>query len=174
MFFLKLLSKFIKVLRSAASPSQIAWGFALGAIVGLTPFWSLHNFIVFILLIVLHVNGSSAVLAFTICSFFAWVFDPIFHAIGFTVLVRVSVLESVWTALYNLPIAPLTRFNNTVVMGSLLCSLVLLAPNYFLFKWFVIRYRTSWNETIQRWKITQMLKANKLIQFYFKVREMKG
>ena len=37
MFALKLLSKFIKVLRSAASPNQIAWGFALGAILGLTP-----------------------------------------------------------------------------------------------------------------------------------------
>ena len=53
MIFLKLIGKFISVLRSAASPNQIAWGFALGMIPGLTPINALHNLAVLILIIVL-------------------------------------------------------------------------------------------------------------------------
>ncbi len=133
MIVLKLLGKFIKVLRSAASPKQIAWGFALGAIPGLTPLNSLHNAVVLILLIILNVNITSAILAFLIYSLIAWIFDPLFHTIGYFLLVDIAALKSMLTALYNAPIAPLTRFNNTVVMGSFVSSLILLMPNFLLF-----------------------------------------
>ncbi|RKY75880.1 DUF2062 domain-containing protein [candidate division KSB1 bacterium] len=172
MFALKLLSKFIKVLRSAASPNQIAWGFALGAILGLTPLWRLHNLVVLVLLIVLNINVTSAMLAFALFSFFAWLLDPLFHSIGYFVLVKLTFLTPLWTSLYNAPIAPFTRFNNTITMGSLLLSLVLLVPNYLLFKRFVIRYRDSWNEKIQKWKITKILQGSKLVKFYLKIRNL--
>ncbi|HDI52057.1 DUF2062 domain-containing protein [candidate division KSB1 bacterium] len=172
MFALKLLSKFIKVLRSAASPNQIAWGFALGAILGLTPLWRLHNLVVLVLLIVLNINVTSAMLAFALFSFFAWLLDPLFHSIGYFVLVKLTFLTPLWTSLYNAPIAPFTRFNNTITMGSLLLSLVLLVPNYLLFKRFVIRYRDSWNKKIQKWKITKILQGSKLVKFYLKIRNL--
>ena len=172
MFLIKLLSKFVKVLRSAESPNQIAWGFALGVILGLTPLWSLHNLVVIALIICLRVNISAAMLAFVIFSFFSWLLDPLFHAVGFGVLVQIPFLQPVWTVLYNLSVAPFTRFNNTVVMGSLLCSLVLMIPNYFLFKAFVIRYRESWSVTIQKWKIVQILKGSKIVRFYLKIKDM--
>ena len=172
MFALKLLSKFIKVLRSAASPNQIAWGFALGTILGFTPLWSLHNLVVLVLLIVLNVNITSAMLTFALFSFFAWLLDPLFHTIGYFVLVEITALTPMWTSLYNAPIAPFTRFNNTIVIGSLLFSLVLLVPNYLLFKWFVVRYRDSWNEKINKWKITKVLQGSKLVKFYLKIRNL--
>ena len=53
MFALQILSKLVKVLRSAASPRQIAWGFALGTIWGFTPLFSLHNLVVLVLVMVL-------------------------------------------------------------------------------------------------------------------------
>lgn len=172
MFFLKLLSKFIKVLRSAASPNQIAWGFALGAVLGLTPFLSMHNLVIVVILIIFNVNISAALLAFALFSFFAWLLDPLFHSVGFAVLVQVSFLKPLWISLYNSPIAPFTRFNNTIVIGSLLCSLALLCPNYLFLKWFVVNYRSSWNKTVQKWKITQILKGNKIVKFYFKIRKL--
>lgn len=174
MFFLKILSKFVKVLRSNASPNQIAWGFALGAILGLTPFWSLHNLFLIILIILLKINISAALLGLVLFGFIALLLDPLFHFLGFYVLVQIPFMESIWTTLYNLPIAPFSRFNNTVVMGSLLCSLILLVPNYFLFKIFVIRYRESWAEKIQKWKIVQVLKGSKLVRFYLKVKNIGG
>jgi uncharacterized protein (TIGR03546 family) len=174
MIFLKLLSKFIGVLRSAASPNQIAWGFALGTIPGLTPLNALHNLGVLVLLIILNVNIASATLALAIFSLIAWMLDPLFHAIGYIVLVQIPFLQSLWTDLYNAPIAPLTRFNNTVVMGSLLVSLVLLVPNYFLFRAFVLRYRESWNAKIAKWKIVQIMKGSNLVKLYFKIRGMEA
>jgi uncharacterized protein (TIGR03546 family) len=172
MFFLKVISKLLKALRSADSPRQIAWGFALGAIPGLTPFWSLHNLIIVALIIILKVNISAALLAWMLFSFFAWLLDPLFHALGFAVLVKISFLESIWTSLYNAPVAPFTRFNNTVLMGSLVCSLILLVPNYWLFKGFVLRYRESWDQKIQKWRIVQILKGSKIVRLYVKLKDM--
>lgn len=174
MIFLKLLSKFIKVLRSEASPNQIAWGFALGAVPGLTPPGSLHNLFVLILIILLRINLAAAILSFALFSVFAWIFDPFFDSLGFTLLVRISALQGLWTDLYNAPVAPLFRFNNTVVMGSLLVSLLLVPVNYFWFKWFVRRYRESWNARIEKWKIVRVLKGSKIVGVYRKIRHMEA
>ncbi|MBN1349800.1 TIGR03546 family protein [candidate division KSB1 bacterium] len=170
MFILQLVSKFIKILNSDASPNQVAWGFALGTILGFTPLMAFHNLIVVVLLIILRVNIASAMLSFALVKLFAWALDPLFHRVGFFVLTDIAALQSFWTSLYNAPIAPFTRFNNTIVMGSLLISLVLLVPNYIWFKWFIRRYRESWNEKVKKWKITKVLLGNKLVQFYFKLK----
>lgn len=172
MIFLKLLGKFIKVLQSNESPNQIAWGFALGSIAGLTPLTVLHNLLVLFLIIILKVNIAAAVLALLIYSLIAWVFDPVFHTLGFVLLIEFSALESFWTTLYNAPVAPLSKFNNTVVLGSLVVSLMLLPVNYWIFKSFVRRYRESWRDKIQKWKVTKMLMGSKIARFYFKIREM--
>ena len=172
MIIIKLISKFIKVLSSAASPNQIAWGFALGAIPGLTPLNSLHNLVVLVLLIILNVNISSALFALLIYSIFAWMLDPVFHSIGYYVLSDIPALTSMWTSLYNAPIAPLTRFNNTVVMGSFLVALAMILPNYFLFKWFVRRYRETWNEKIKKWKITKAIMGSKIVRLYLKFKDV--
>jgi len=174
MIFLKLISKFIKVLRSGASPNQIAWGFALGTIPGLTPLACLHNLFVLILIIIFKINLAAATMALALFSFIAWIFDPFFHNLGFIILVRISALQNPWTELYNAPVAPLSFFNNTVVMGSLVTAIVLLLPNYFFFKWFVRRYRDSWNAKIDKWKIVKVLKGSKLVKVYTKIRRLEA
>ena len=172
MVILKIIGKFIKVLRSSAAPAQIAWGFALGSIIGLTPLRNLHNLLVVILIVILNVNISAAMLAFLVYSLFAWLLDPLFHSIGYVVLVNIAALQPLWTSLYNATIAPFMRFNNTVVMGSVLFSLIALAPNYFAFKWFVKRYRESWSEKIKKWKITKMMMGSKIVKYYLKIRDL--
>ena len=64
MIVLKFLSKLFKALRSGDSPGQLAGGFALGMIIGLTPLWSLHNLLVVILIIIIKVNISMAPVIF--------------------------------------------------------------------------------------------------------------
>ncbi|MCJ7812630.1 TIGR03546 family protein [bacterium] len=174
MFLLKILSKLLKALRSADSPNQLAWGFALGGILGLTPLLNLHNVLVILLILVLRVNIAAAVLSFMLFSLVAWICDPVFHTVGFGLLVQVPFLQSIWTALYNAPVLPLSRFNNTVVLGSLFCSLILLFPNYFLFRWMIVQYRQQWNVAIQKWRLVQLFKGSKLIQFYHKVKFLGG
>ncbi|MBN1895251.1 TIGR03546 family protein [bacterium] len=174
MIFIKLFSKLIKILKSGDSPSQIAWGFALGSIPGLTPLFCLHNAAVLFLLLVLNVNFGAALLALAVFSLFAWLLDPMFHAVGYWALAQIPALQPLWTSLYNAPVAPLTRFNNTVVMGSFLVSLVLLLPVFFLFRALVLKYRNSWDDKIEKWKIVKAVKASKFYDLYMKVKGLEG
>lgn len=171
MIIFKIFSKFIKALRSNDTPEQIAWGIALGTILGLTPFFTLQNIILIIFIVLIKVNLSAVIFSFILYSLIGYMLDPVFHALGFFVLVNVDFLQPMWIWLYNLPVAPFTRFNNTVVIGSLIIALILLIPHYLFFKRVVIKYRTSWNSAIQKWKITKIIKGNKLVRFYFKLRD---
>jgi uncharacterized protein (TIGR03546 family) len=171
MLILKYLAKIIKILRSAASPNQIAGGFILGMVFGLTPLWSLHNLVIFILVVILNVNISMVIFSFVICSGFAYIFDPQFHDLGYYLLVDVSALKGLWTSMYNIPIIALSKFNNTVVMGSLVCSILLMLPVFFLVKFGVIAYREKIDARIQKLKIVQALKSSKLYGIYEKIRD---
>jgi uncharacterized protein (TIGR03546 family) len=172
MIFLKLLSKLISILRSADSASGIAWGFALGAVLGLTPFLGLHTAIVVLLICVLQVNVTAAIFAWLLFSAAAWALDPVFHSLGYFALTGIPALQPVWTDLYNTTFAPLTRFNNTVMMGSLIAGLLLLIPNFLLFRAFVVKYRDSWNAKIQKWKVVQALNASGFVRTLVKIRGM--
>lgn len=171
MFFLQFISKFIKVMRAGASPAQIAGGFALGALIGFMPFFSLQSAVIFCLLFLLNVNLSAATLAIFVFSFGAFLLDPFFHDLGFYLLTGMQALQGVWTKLYNMPVAPLTRFNNTVVMGSFAGGLVLLAPIYFGMKKLVVAYREGLEAKIKKWKIVQVITGSKLWQWYERLRD---
>lgn len=161
MFILKLVRKLLKALRSDSSPKQLAWGFAMGLILGLTPFWNIHNAVILILIIILHVNIGTAILSFLVFSGFAYLFDPIFHSLGYYLLTQVGFFNNIWRSFYNNPVIVFTRYNNTVVLGSLLSALVLFIPVYFSFKKFVYFYRDKLEPKIQKWKIVKIIKGTK-------------
>ena len=50
--------------------------------------------------------------------------DPITHKLGANLLSS-NLLESSWAYLYQLPLVPWTRFNNTVVCGNLALALII-------------------------------------------------
>jgi len=174
MILFKLLGKLIKALKSADSPRQMAWGFALGAFLGLIPLNTLFTMTTFLVLLIFRVNFASAMLSFAVYSAFAYLIDPLFHQLGFFLLAQTAFLKPFWTLIYNIPIAPLSRFNNTVVMGSFISGLILFVPNYLLFRGFVVRYRESWNEKIGQWKIVQLLKGSALVKLYTKAKMIGG
>jgi len=172
MFGLKLIAKLFKVLRSGESPGKIAGGFILGMLIGLTPIWSLHNLVVLILLIIINVNLGMAIFSFLLFSGFAYVFDPMFHSLGFWILVDIPALKGLWMSMYNTPVIALSKFNNTVVMGSLVVSLILLLPAFFAAKWFVVFYREHIDAKMQKLKIVQVIKGSKIYNLYEKIRNI--
>jgi len=172
MFVLEFLTKLIKILRPEISPNQIAWGFVLGMILGLTPFWSLHNLLVVILIIILKVNLATALFSFGIFSAIAYLIDPLFHSFGYYLLVDLQDLNSFWTWLYNVPILALSKFNNTVVMGSLVSSLIMMIPVYFLIKIGIVNYREKIDSKIANWKFFKIIKGTKVYSFYEKIRDL--
>lgn len=174
MFPLQFIGKLIKILHSGASPGQIAGGFILGMILGLTPFLSLHNLLVVLIIILLNVNIAVAIFSFAIFSGFAYLLDPLFHSFGYILLVDLTFLHGFYTWLYNMPVVALTNFNNTVVMGSLISSIILLIPVFFLVKSGVIRYRSTVLQRMEKWKVVKAVKGTKVYEWYSKYAEWRS
>lgn len=170
MFGLEILAKLFKILRAEDTPNQIASGFFLGMIIGLTPFLTVHNFIIIILICILKVNIGSAVFSFIIFSGLAYLFDPLFHSLGYYVLVDLEFLRGFFITLYNIPIIALSRYNNTVVMGSLVVSIILILPVFFFMKFFVSYYREHIDAKLQKLKIVQIVKSSKFYKIYEKIK----
>jgi uncharacterized protein (TIGR03546 family) len=172
MFWLKLVTNFIKILREGQTPAQVAGGFALGSILGLSPMLTLQGLLVWLVILVLDVNLSAATFSLGLFALIAYIFDPIFHWFGYFLLVDVGVLKGLWTTLYNAPITPLTRFNNTVVMGSFVTALILFMPIYFGMKKFVIAYRATLGVKMHKLKIYQIIDRSSLVQWYKRLRNL--
>lgn len=167
MFILQYFSKLIKIIRSAASPSQIAGGFILGMIIGISPsIFTLTNLFWVLLLIILNVNIATAIFSFAIFSGIAYLADPAFHSLGYYLLVDVTFLKNLWTALYNAPLIPYSRFNNTVVLGSFVTGLILMIPLFYGVKFLVVKYREKYEPRLQNWKWMKLLKSSQIYQMY--------
>ena len=174
MFWLNIVAKFIKVLRAGETPRQIAAGFGFGYLIGLMPFWTLQGILLFFVMFLLNINLAAGTLAIVICSISAYLLDPIFHHLGYFILAQIPALHGFWETLYNLPVAPLTRFNNTVVMGSLVVGLISVFPVYLAMKKFVISYRSGLEERIKKWKVVQLILGSKIYQWYEKISNLGG
>jgi len=171
MFSLQLVSNFIKVLRAGRTPKQIAGGFMLGVLAGFSPLLTLQGIALWLIILTLDVNLSAVLLAFTLSALVVYLLDPLFHEFGYFLLVNLDALRPFWIALYNAPFAPLTRFNNTLVLGSLVGGIVLSPGVYFGIKNFVVAYRTHLGSRIEKWKIYQVLSKNAFVKWYQKIRD---
>lgn len=172
MFFLQFISKFLKVLRAGESPPLVAAGFTMGFIVGLSPFLTLQNILILVIAFLTKVNLASLFFAMFVFGFFAFLLDPFFHNLGYYVLATLDALHPTWTTLFNVPLLPWSRFNNTVVMGSLLCGLALAVPMYFLSKKGIISYRETLAPKIENSKWIKAIKGSTLFKWYVKIRDL--
>ncbi len=170
---LKYVAKLLKALSSEASPNQLAGGFILGMIIGLTPVVSVHNLVILVLIIILKVNIGMAILAFLIFSGIAYLADPLFHSFGIWILENDG-LQDTWTSMYNNELWAITKFYNTVVIGSFISALVLCIPMFPLTKIGVIQYRKHIHEKVMKTKFAKALKGTKLYSVYQTVARVRG
>jgi len=173
MIWIKFLSKLIKVLNKGASPRQISGALAMGAIIGLTPSF-LIGICVFFLVLLVNVNISMAILSMAVFKLLAYAADPLAHELGYFLLVKAEPLKPLWTALYNAPFVPFTKFNNTVVMGSFAIGLLLFLPLFFLGAKFVTVYRSHLMQKVQNYKLVRILKTSKIYKFYENIRDFRS
>lgn len=159
---LKQLFALIKLLHSDNGTSSIAWGVSMGFILGMTPAFSLQTILVFMLLFIFRIQIGAAFLAAFFFKFIAFFLDPLFNSIGMAVL-EMDSLHGLFTELYNMPIVPLTRFYNTIVMGSGVVSICLIPVVFVASKILIAKYRTS---VVERVKDTKYWKAFKATGFY--------
>ena len=170
---LSILAKLLSILNSETAAWQISLAFCFAMVAGLTPLFNIHNLLVLFLTLIIRVNLSSFIFAFVLFSGLSFILDPLFHGLGNVILSAAS-LQDMWTSFYNNPFIRLTRFNNTVVMGSFASSLLLFIPAFFLFKFLVEKYRNTVLEKIRNTKFMQLLKASKFYKVYEKVSYFRG
>ena len=119
----------LKALITEATPNQLAWGFALGVLIGLVPKGNLIAISLGIILAASRANLGVAAATILACSFLSPMLDPASDVVGGWLLSHPD-LQSMWTSLYNKPLMPWTDFNNTVVLGSLTIGVLALYPLY--------------------------------------------
>ena len=162
---IKLIQSLVGALHSEGTPGQLAAGIALGSILGLTPLLNIHNAIVFAAIVLLNVSFAGGLLGWALFVPVGFILDPLFDWIGHALLLAPS-LRGLWTSLYNTPIVPLTNFNNTVVLGSLVFALLLFVPLFFATRWAVARYRATIGERVRRSKFYRAVMASKIYNVY--------
>lgn len=166
MFLLKLIQKLVQTLNSDGTPAQVAAGMALGSALGLTPLLNLHNFIILLIVFVFRVSFPAVLLGSIVFAPIGFLLDPWFDRIGTALLTDASVLIPTWTSLYNMPVVPLSNYNNTVVLGSLVGWLILLVPIYLLSRIGVAQYRKHIYERFKNHKAVKAIKASKVYNLY--------
>jgi uncharacterized protein (TIGR03546 family) len=162
---LKLIQSLIKTLHSEGTPGQVAAGMALGSALGLTPLMNVHNLVIFALIVILNVSFGGGMLGWALFVPLGFILDPLFHAIGLSLLQSPS-LRPLWTDLYNTPLIPYTNFNNSIVLGSVVGWLALAVPIFFAARYGVARYRATIGERVRQSKLYKAVTASQVYNWY--------
>ncbi len=170
---LRLLARLLKALNSESEPGQISLALCFSMICGLTPLFSPHNLIVLFLALLLRVNLSGFLVGLAVFSGISYALDPLFHRIGLALLTAEN-LEGLWTSLYNTTFFRLDRFNNSIVMGSLVVSLIAFIPGYILFNSLIRAYRERVMEWVRKSRVAVAIKSSKFYQIYRTVSDWRG
>lgn len=169
---LKQLFAFIKLLNSDTGNISLALGMTCGFILGMTPVLSLHSLLVFLILFFFRIQiGAALVMAFFF-KFVAFLLDPAFDFVGSKVLEMES-LQGIFTTLYNMPLIPYTRFNNSIVMGSAVVTFALSPVVYILSQYFIAKYRELVVARFKETKVWKAVEATKFYQWYYKYDQYK-
>ena len=139
---LKQLFALINLLNSDTGTNQIAAGFTCGLILGFSPMLSLQALLVFVCLFLFRIQIGAALASAFFFAFVAWIFDPVSDAIGAAIL-EMEALRPLFTTMYNMPLAPLTRFYNSVTMGAGVVSLALAPLVFFGSRRLILAYRAT-------------------------------
>jgi uncharacterized protein (TIGR03546 family) len=162
----KLIQSIFKALHSEGTPGQVAAGIALGSILGLTPLLNLHNAVVFGLIVMLNVSFPGAMLGWAFFTPIGFLLDPVFDAVGHALLLDATVLRPLWTKVFNVPVLPLTNFDNTIVLGSFVSSVALLVPVYVGARVGVVRYRDTIGARVRASRWYKAVTASKVYNVY--------
>ena len=165
---LGMLANLLKVLNSDASPGQVSLGFAFALFIGLTPFLSLHNVIILLLVFVIRVNLSAFFLGCALFSLVAFGVDPLSISLGQSLLESPN-LNDFWVGLYQSDFWRATKFNHTLLLGSLTIATLLFVPVFIVLRVLINVYRERFMAWFEKLKISKLIKASKFYKLYEKL-----
>lgn len=159
-WFIKPLRLLANTLRDTSSYRRIAYGIAVGMVVGLVPKDNLTAVLLGMIMFSLRINLAAALGSAMLFSWIGVLADPLSNRIGFYLLTA-SNLQTFWAWLYQQPLMAWTGFHDTTVLGSLILGLWLFYPVYRIskqqIKRLLDRYGEAMTERMARYKVYQFL-----------------
>lgn len=141
----------------------------LGAVLGLTPLLSAHNLVTLAVIMLFDVSIGGAMIGLLVFTPVGFLLDPLFDSVGLWLL-QSPALEGLWTSLYNVPVIPLSNFNNSVLLGSLVVWAVAAGPIYLAARVGVLKYRATLGARVQRSRWYRAIIASKAYNVYRMIR----
>ena len=166
----KLLAKMFNALSSNTAPGAIAHAFACGLVLGFIPKNNLLWYILFIFILFLNIQRATFSLCIILGALVAPLFDNYFNSMGFAILTYEK-LYPVYRYLLDIPFVAFTKFNNTMVMGSLAWGVILYIPMYIIVRVVVFLWRKYLGDAVRKMKVVKIFKQIPLIQ---RISNMKG
>lgn len=160
-----LLVKLFKALNSDSSPWQLAFGFAFGMVMGLTPLLGLHSLLLLFIVLFFRVNVSGFLVSWAAFSLLAMPMSLMFSNLGEGLLLNEG-LHSIWTALYSSYLGQLSQFYHTLTLGSLLVSVIFFPLVLIGGKKLIEQYRQRFMQWLNQWRIVQFIKGTHFYQLY--------
>lgn len=139
---LKYLVNLLKAFNANVKPSQIANSFCIGLILGFMPKNNLLWYILLVFFAFVRINKPGYFIMMIVGSCLAPLADSLFDKVGYAVL-TFSPFENFYAWLLDVPFVGFTRFNNTIVCGSLISGIICYIPLYILM-YFIIKAWRKW------------------------------
>ena len=147
--------KLLKALGANSKPSQIANSFCIGFILGVMPKNNLLWWLVFVFFMFVRINKAGYFIMMLLGAFVSPYLNPTFHKIGEFVLTY-EPLVPVYSKLLEIPFVGFTRFNNTIVCGSLVAGIIAYIPLYIFMLVFIWVWRKWIAPFFNRSKVVKM------------------
>ncbi len=147
--------KLLKALNANVNPAEIAHAFSLGLLLGFLPKDNLLWYLIFVFVLFIRINKPMYLIMVLIGSALSPALDSLFDVTGCFIL-TLDGLQGLFRTLVEIPFVAFTKFNNSVVMGALVCGIVLYIPVYFLGRLFVASWRKYLTPIMRHSKIAKI------------------
>lgn len=165
---LKPLVKFMKALNGNVKPGQIANAFCLGLVMGFMPKTNALWYLLFIFFMFFRFNKGGYLLMTALGSLAAPPLDALFDKVGYAFLTWPK-LTPVFAKWIDIPFVGFTRFNNTIVAGSLVCSVAAYIPFFVIFVLLIKVWRRYATPLINNSRIAKALYQTPMIASIIKM-----
>lgn len=169
----KYVSKLLKALNSNAHPGDVAHAVSLGLVLALVPKGNLLWPFLFFLTLFIRMNKGALFLSLILLSLAVPIIDVPVERLGYAILTA-PILKSAFATLYDTPFVGMTRFNNTMVMGSLIAGLLLYVPVYALSRSGVTGWRKAIHPRIVNSKAYKVFCNLPIIKLIIKAGDITG
>lgn len=155
--------KILKAINSNSHPGEIAHAVCCGMMLGFLPKDNALWILLTVFFIFLRINKVFFVISTVLFSFFAVLLDPVFDQIGYFLL-NIDFVTPFFATLLEIPFVGFTKFNNTIVFGSLISSIVLYVPVYWIVRLLLRTWRTYLLPIVRKTKLVAIVSKIPLIK----------